>query len=124
MNLHHYCRRNDAEIQRKIDRGIWHPSLDTGHIYSTEIGKNLKETTNNCGYKVVGKKEISVSRIIWIATHGIPEPEYEIDHTNADKEDNRLQNLQLVTRQENTGNSTCSPPCFFRILPVPQEQKP
>lgn len=101
MNIQHYCRKNDVEIQRRIDRGIWRPSLDTGHIYSTETKHNLKENKTNCGYLTVGnKKEFQVSRVIWIAAHGIPEAGLEIDHINANKEDNRLRNLQLITPQE------------------------
>ncbi len=96
-----YCRKNDAEIQRKIDRGIWRPSLDTGHIYSTEKHANLTETINNAGYSVIGKKDTQVSRVIWIAAHGIPQAGMEIDHINGDKQDNRLQNLQIVTPSEN-----------------------
>ncbi|MBQ2772027.1 MAG: HNH endonuclease [Methanocorpusculum sp.] len=107
MNIQHYCRKNDVEIQRRIDRGIWRPSLDTGHIYSTETKHNLKENKTNCGYLTVGdKKEFHVSRVIWIAAHGIPEAGLEIDHINANKEDNRLQNLQLITPQENTARSS------------------
>lgn len=106
MNIQHYCRRNDAEIQRKIDRGIWRPSVDTGHIYSTETGKNLKERKNAAGYLTLrNKKGFSVSRIIWIAAHGIPDADIEIDHINGNKEDNRLQNLQAISRTENTMRS-------------------
>lgn len=44
LTTEHYCRKNDAEIQRRIDRGIWRPSLDTGHVYSTVKKANLKES--------------------------------------------------------------------------------
>ena len=52
MNPANYCRKNDAEIQHRIDRGIWRPSLDTGHIYSTFKKANLSESVKN-GYRVV-----------------------------------------------------------------------
>ena len=52
MNLQNYCRKNDAEIQRRIDRGIWRPSLDTGHVYSTVKRGYLCEIERN-GYKTV-----------------------------------------------------------------------
>ena len=35
-----------------------------------------------------------------------PGPEYEIDHINRNKLDNRLENLRWVTRQENSYNRT------------------
>ncbi len=102
MNPANYCRKNDAEIQHRIDRGIWRPSLDTGHIYSTLKKANLSEAVKN-GYRVVTDhyQTFHVSRIIWIAAHGIPPADREIDHINGDKEDNRLCNLQLVTHAEN-----------------------
>lgn len=91
----HYCRKNDAEIQRRIDRGIWRPSLDTGHVYSTVKKANLKEAKRSGDYLTVTdhKQIFRVHRIIWIAAHGIPDAEYQIDHINGNKEDNCLQNL-------------------------------
>lgn len=106
----HYCRKNDAEIQRRIDRGIWRPSLDTGHVYSTVKKANLKEAKRSGDYLTVTdhKQIFRVHRIIWIAAHGIPDAEYQIDHINGNKEDNRLQNLQLVTGRDNTARSCCA----------------
>lgn len=104
----HYCRKNDAEIQRRIDRGIWRPSLDTGHVYSTVKKANLKESPKRNGYLTVTdhKQIFRVHRIIWIAAHGIPDAEYQIDHINGNKEDKRLQNLQLITGHDNTARSS------------------
>ena len=99
----HYCRKNDAEIQRRIDRGIWRPSLDTGHVYSTVKKANLKESPKRNGYLTVTdhKQIFRVHRIIWIAAHGIPDAEYQIDHINGNKTDNSANNLRWLSRGDN-----------------------
>lgn len=52
-------------------------------------------------YKDGKVKKFSVHRLVWIAFNG-PIPEgYEINHINEDKTDNRLENLNLMTRKEN-----------------------
>ena len=40
-------------------------------------------------------------RLIWEVVHGPIPPQMQIDHRNGRKADNRLSNLDLVTRQEN-----------------------
>jgi len=58
---------------------------------------------NDRGYVIDnGKRE---HRTVWSAMYGsIPEGR-EIDHINGDRADNRLENLRLVTRQENMRNA-------------------
>lgn len=109
MNAANYCRKNDAEIQHRIDRGIWRPSTDTGHVYSTLKKANLSEAIRN-GYRVITDhyQTFHVSRIIWIAAHGIPPADREVDHINGDRGDNRLCNLQLVTPSENKLRSSAA----------------
>lgn len=41
-------------------------------------------------------------RIIWEAVNGPIPPDLEIDHVNGKRNDNRISNLDLVTRRENT----------------------
>lgn len=41
-------------------------------------------------------------RVIWVLVHGcFPEKGLEIDHLNYKRNDNRLSNLQIVTKTEN-----------------------
>jgi len=42
-----------------------------------------------------------VSHVIWEAFNGPIPPGYEVNHINEDKTDNRLCNLNLMTRKEN-----------------------
>lgn len=50
----------------------------------------------------IGKK--SVHRIIWESFKGEISEGMEIDHINAIRDDNRLENLRLVTHKENCNN--------------------
>lgn len=67
----------------------------------------LKGTDIN-GYKVVSirnghtKLQCRVHRIVWISENGIIPAGYIIDHINNDKQDNRIENLQLITPEQNS----------------------
>lgn len=78
-----------------------------GLIYRLKNGvlKLCKDTYNNCGYvlcSVQGDKRNTLAhRIVYETFNGeIPEG-YEIDHINSVRDDNRLCNLQILTRIEN-----------------------
>lgn len=87
----------------------------TGKVYATrgpgggpyENPKELKGSEVN-GYRVVSirngatKLQCRVHRIIWISVHGVLPDGYVIDHINNDKTDNRIDNLQLLTPQDNS----------------------
>ena len=86
-----------------------------GRIRSMRYGKSrilrqhkVKGYLNVGLYKDGIAKTLLVHRLVWEAFNGeIPE-EYEINHINEDKSDNRLENLNLMTPKENinwgTGN--------------------
>ena len=69
--------------------------------------KELKGSNVN-GYRVVNirnnttKLQCRVHRIIWISQNGIIPDGYVVDHINNDKQDNRIENLQLLTPKENS----------------------
>ena len=74
--------------------------VDDGHIYN-ESGKEIGSVTSN-GYVITSFGYMH--KIIWEAFKGkIPEG-YEIDHINTIRNDNRLENLRLVTHKENCNN--------------------
>lgn len=53
----------------------------------------------------VGNRQYLTSRLVWIYFHG-PIPEnMQVDHINRDKQDNRIENLRVVTRADNTRNT-------------------
>lgn len=60
---------------------------------------------DTCGYRQMrfcGKKR-SCHRLAWLYTHGVW-PDFEIDHINGDKLDNRIANLRPATRSGNMTN--------------------
>ena len=73
--------------------------------------KYLRNTKTPKGYECIclfrdGKhRNFRVHRLVWEAFNGkIPEG-YEIDHINTVRDDNRLDNLRVVTPKENRNNS-------------------
>ena len=104
-------RSTDFAVYVKGMRGDWVAHPDTGRIYSNSSGSFLKPTIK-AGYLSLrirlnfGDKEIcgrvSVHRAMWVLCRGIPlSLNAEIDHIDRNKENNCLENLRLVIRDEN-----------------------
>ena len=74
-------------------------------------GSNKSFKTNRKGYKFTnfyynrGLHTHVVHRVIWVAWEGDIPDGYEIDHINNDRSDNRLENLQLLTKSQNNQKS-------------------
>ena len=81
-----------------------------GNIFNKDFSiKKLK--TNKKGYLFTnfyynGKSHCHlIQTVVWRAFNGdIPEG-YEVDHINNDRKDNRLENLQLLTKSDNNKKS-------------------
>ena len=80
-----------------------------GDIVCVKNEKQRKMCTNNSGYQVFTMynkqlaKTISYTqhRFVYEVFNGPVTKFFEIDHINNDRKDNRLNNLQLLTRKEN-----------------------
>jgi hypothetical protein len=87
---------------------------ETGKLYKhTSLG--LKEVTSGCqGYKRIrlNRKHYQIQyyaqEVIWIMLYGSVPDGYQIDHINHIRDDNRLNNLRLVTVQEQRQNMSLS----------------
>ena len=104
-------RSTDFAVYLKGMRGDWIAHPDTGRIYSNSIGDFLKPSVK-AGYPSLrirlsfGDKEIcgrvSVHRAMWVLCRGIPlSLDAEVDHIDHNRENNRLENLRLISKQEN-----------------------
>lgn len=72
-----------------------------GNLYNSK-GVLLSKSKNKDGYIMTNNN--LVHRLVWEAFNGeIPEG-MEIDHINTIRDDNRLENLRLVTHKENCNN--------------------
>ena len=60
-------------------------------------------------YIKTGGKQISASRLAWELIYGKIANGLEIDHINRNKQDNRIENLRVVTRAENLANRAFKP---------------
>ena len=84
--------RNDLRALTLIEDGTLTSNPDTGEVWY----KGRLAQTRVCGYiKVAG---IMAHRVVWLAEHGHIEDGHEINHRNRKRDDNRIINLEPVTR--------------------------
>lgn len=89
-------------LDYNADTGIFHWKTDRG--FSPRAG-NVAGCKKKSGYVViqVSGTAYPAHRLAWLLSFGVAPPD-EIDHVNGDKADNRLANLRLASRAENTRN--------------------
>ena len=105
-------RASDFAVFVKGMRGDWVAHPDTGRIYSNSIGGFLKPAIKRNGYPSLSVKlhlnekeyrgEIYLHRAMWILCRGVPTSlDAEVDHIDRNRQNNCLDNLRLVFRDEN-----------------------
>lgn len=72
-----------------------------GRVKVGEVAGN-KDRGGYLNLMVRGRR-YGLHRLMWLAAHG-SFPEFDIDHINGDKADNRLSNLRGATRSQNLAN--------------------
>lgn len=91
-----------------------HLEYRDGHLWWIKLPKQASKIdqskpaghTNNSRYRAItinGRRYLE-HRLVWLYHFG-KWPDMELDHINGDRNDNRIENLREVTRQQNLFNS-------------------
>ena len=92
-----------------------------GQILSNKRKKILKLITKGKGYLYFGlyinniQKSYLVSRFVYECLKGNIPDDKEVDHIDSNKENNQIDNLQLLSHAENTRKSRCRKVKSFNI---------
>ena len=87
-SVERWIERTDGKRNHIMERILTTTRINSGYI-TVQLGRN-------------GGKYL-VHRLVWEAFNGPIPPGMQVNHINEDKTDNRLENLNLMTRSENTG---------------------
>lgn len=95
---------------------------NTGKIKSLKTNRLLKPQKNNCGYLYIllsdQNKKVRINlihRLVFDSFIGI-EDGLEINHLDEDKENNRLDNLELITHEDNLKKYRENHPFFINYM--------
>lgn len=95
-----------SDLGRLVSKAVYHGNSISAPIFGEY--RLIQTAKQNRGYNEVypygpgGKRKyILLHRLVWSSFVGDIQKGYVIDHKNADKKDNRLINLQMLTYSEN-----------------------
>ena len=105
----YYQVSNEGRVKslERIVESIAHGKPCLRHIkgYMMQLQPNSINTYLEVGLKKDGyRKTLKVHRLVWEAFNGEIKEGLEVDHINAVRTDNRLENLRLVTHKDNLNN--------------------
>ena len=94
--------RSPDTFEQKGDRSLVHSASLWN---SRHCGKEAMTAISKQGYKVgnINNSLFRAHRIAWAIHYGY-DPKNQIDHINGDRQDNRIENLRIVTNQQNSWN--------------------
>jgi hypothetical protein len=76
--------------------------VESGVVYGVRGNPCQKKSRGYIRCRVPGQGWAMAHRVIWEAVHGPIPDGLQINHKNGIKDDNRIENLELVTPSENT----------------------
>ena len=100
--------RKRLRYEPETGKLFWRDCEDMPQSWLTRwVGKEAFTAVNTDGYRfgLVRRNSLKGHRVIFALHYG-EWPKGQIDHINGIREDNRIQNLRVVTNQENQHNSS------------------
>ena len=98
--------RKRLRYEPETGRLFWLDCAEMPSRWRTQfVGKEALTTVSGNGYLwgSVNNVQLRAHRVIWALFHG-EQPSDQIDHINGIRTDNRIENLRVVTPQENMRN--------------------
>jgi hypothetical protein len=90
-----------ASLQREY-------KYEDGFVRRTKTGRLVGATTGN-GYRIMsvylpGRKRsnVCVHRVVWMLLNGAIPDDLDVDHVDFDRSNNKIDNLRLLNRSQNT----------------------
>lgn len=89
-----------------------------GEVINVKTGRIMKMCKNHAGYYRfnMSRKCYFIHRFVFEAIKGKIPDGYQVDHINEIKTDNRIKNLQLLTKKQNIQKSKNKPVVSFNLI--------